>query len=534
MNKDQFWTVNKLLPQVRVVGTNHSERSCGVPISDLSETAKPLLFGDKISVKNSKVIQYYRLCERCSKNVDHPAPRSFSTQPLFAPCTQFAPSFASLDRKQQDYYLFFCDMVKNEKKVSVSFPYIRLYLAQEIRNCKIDGTISRKIFWLWKNYRKDFPLADKLFSDYISDLSLYLKIELPFEELGEVFCQNDFTSRPFVLNQYVFDYLFSEAHTFTHREKEFVLRTMTRCNFRNSKAYRHHSKFSSLAEDVIEKAFSHGVFNKKHLNDTLLGIRIPSSVRTARKLFLGLPVGEIPDVDIVLEHFPLMFDENVHDRCDEVVRYLENRIRSILKIKNSLSRIHISHLHKGFLEGILSEYEKFAPTSDGVNSAESTNSTLMEQVFRRELNIDFEAANKIENDSRNLTRILTEDLEFNETESVLIGETSDEREETQEDVKEEDLVLARPINTENDFWEFAAALTEAEDKFVSTALYFGCKEARRFAMTNGMFFEALIASCNEKAKDATGDSIFAQNGEIYSDYRDSLMDVFQKTEGESL
>ena len=47
-----------------------------------------------------------------------------------------------------------------------------------------------------------------------------------------------------------------------------------------------------------------------------------------------------------------------------------------------------------------------------------------------------------------------------------------------------------------------------------------------------MFFEALIASVNEKAKDTIGDAVLDPAGKIFDDYLDSLKEVFPEIKGE--
>lgn len=526
MKKDQFWTTERLLPRissdfVRVSIPNNK----GISISELNDKEDDKRFGEKIFLKNSKVIQYYQLSEEKKPNSDELLEdKNFSSPPPFVSCSLFSPSFAKLTNEQKNYFLYFCQCIGEEKKIQSTYPYIQLYLARFLRIKKHLFTVSREIFWVWKNYRKDFPLVDKLFSDFISDLCLYLRIEPPFEALSEIFTGTDFFIRPFLCSRYIFDYLFQVDHKISSKEKECILRTMTSLSFRNSKAYRHHNEFSYLAEEAVEKAFNLGLFNKKELNDTLLGIRIPSSVTTVRKLFPGLCQEEVPAIMIRLQHIPLMHDDNIRDRCDDIIRYLENRIRAILKIKNCLSRIHISAEHKVFLEGILSEYEHFAPTANDDRNILEISPKNEPSLPLRELHIDIKKANKIENDSRTVTNLLTQNYSDDFIETVTLGsemEITEAKEEILGEIK-----IEKVTKSESEFWEFAAQLSEDEDNFIRIALYQGKEEARKYAMSLGAFFEAVIASCNDKAQDATGDGIFDASGQIYVEYIDALKEVF--------
>ena len=526
MKKDQFWTTERLLPRISSDFVKVSiPNNKGISVSELDNKEDDECFGEKIFLQNSKVIQYYQLSEEKKTNsAELLEDKKFSSPPPFVSCSLFSPSFAQLTNEQKNYFLYFCQCVQEEKKIPSSYPYIQLYLARFLRIKKHLFTVSREIFWVWRNYRKDFPLVDKLFSDFISDLCLYLRIEPPFEALSEIFTGPDFFIRPFLCSRYIFDYLFQEDHKISPKEKECILKTMTSLSFRNSKAYRHHKEFPYLAEEAIEKAFNRGLFNRKELNDTLLGIRIPSSVTTVRKLFSGLCQEEVPTIMIRLQHIPLMHDANIRDRCDDIIRYLENRIRSILKIKNCLSRIHISAEHKIFLEGILSEYEQFAPIPNDDDNIPANNPKKETSLPLRELHINIKKANEIENDSRTITNLLTQNYSDNFIETVTLGgemEISEPKEEILDEIKVE-----KVAKSESEFWEFAAQLSEDEDNFIRTAIYDGKEAARKYAMSLGAFFEAMIASCNDKAQDATGDGIFNASGQIYVEYIEALKDIF--------
>ncbi len=533
MNKDDFWTTERLLPRVSSDFIKVSVPGCkGVPITELDGEDPSRCFGEKIISKDSKVIRFYQLSEEKIPNSEEILQdKKFLVSPPFIHCSLFSPSFLQLSLEQKDYFLYFCQSVEEKKKVRTSFQYIQLYLARFLRKKKHLFSVSREIFWVWKNYRKDFPLIDKLFSDFVSDLCFYLRISPPFESLTEIFTHTDFNIRPFLCDLYIFDYLFNEDHKISHREKEYILKAMTSLSFRNSKAYRHHKEFPFLVEEAVEKSFANGVFNRKELNSTLLGIRIPSSVTTVRKLFSGLCQYEVPTIEIRLEHIPLMHDDNIRDRCDGIIRYLENRIRAILRIKNCLSRIHISSEHKAFLEGILSEYERFAPTPIDEVCIKGSNAKEDALMPLRELHVDIMKANQIENDSRSITNLLTEDYSDDFSETVTLGEDIEIT-----DPKENEMIgeikFEKIPKVESEFWEFAAQLSEDEDNFMRTSLYLGREKARKYAMSLGVFFEAMLAACNEKAQDATGDGVFQANGQIYDEYREALKEVFPPIEGE--
>jgi hypothetical protein len=398
---------------------------------------------------------------------------------------------------------------------------------------KKEKRLREEIFWLWENYRKEFPLCDKLFSDVISDLCFLLDLTPPWEHLTPILTKEDFRIRPFLLNSYIFDYLFSEEHSFQLQEMNFVLRTVSDQSFRKSKAYRVHSLFASVCEEAVVNAFQGGLFNKKSLNQTLFSLPIPSHVRTVRAMFQGLPAKEIPKTEIDLVYVPLLHDENIRSRCDEIIRYLEHRIRSILKMKNSLSRIHLAEIHKNYIDVILFPYHALTP-KDPLPWDKNASQKAEEAVLPQQRNFHFspEEADEIEEESRKITMALTESYLSGGEELVRIGFSDDSAFDQRYEADLKALEKERVVIDNNEFWEFAALLNEKEDLFIRIALHQGKEFAVKFAMASGAFFEGMIADCNRKAMDSIGDAIFDGEGMLYADYRDALADVFPSAEGE--
>ncbi|MBR2615123.1 MAG: hypothetical protein IKC69_00395 [Clostridia bacterium] len=406
-----------------------------------------------------------------------------------------------------------------------AFPYLQLYLCKTVCESLPSGVIPQDFYWVWKTYREDFPLADKLFADTLSDFFFLCGTSIGYEALGEILTERSFTARPFLLNAYLFDHLFKEGHVFTPKEIDLVLRTMTGESFRKAKAYRFHPRFPYVVEEAVAKAVRHGLFSRRDLNENLFHIQIPSEVRVERRLFQGLPEKEVPMAEISLRYVPYLHDENIRSRIDELIRYLENRIRKILKIKNSLSRIHISELHQGFLEGILAEYEYLAPRED----AEESKIDAPLPSPPREIRIDFEEAAKIEEESRRITSELTRSYTSADADNVILGDNEDEVFDKRYEKELAALEIAGG-GDENGFWELASTLSEAEDAFMRVIVHQGSSEARRFCAASGVFFEAMVSSCNEKAMDACDDAVIDGAGSVYEDYLDTLKSVFPPME----
>ncbi len=529
MKKDEYWSIDRLLPKIQ---SSFSEKqNKNVPLSSLESKESDKHYEKIVCPKNSRVIRHYKLTkpEFPKNNLILEVPTE--EKKTFVPCSLFSPTMLSLNKEQRAYFFFFCSAVEKRHKVETSFSYIVLYLCRMLRKIELLRSIPDDIFWLWENYRQDFPLADKLFADTVSDFCFYKGIIIPFEKVGSIVCKKDFLIRPFLLDPYIFDYLFAEDHKLTPTEINFLIRILSGDGFRKTKAYRANATYAMATEEAMNKAFTRGLFNKKSLNESLFSIQIPSQVHTIRKLFSALPAAEAPQIEINLCYLPLLHDNNIHDRCDEILKYLDNRIRAILKIKNALSRIHISIEHRVFLEEILNEFQHLAPQAQ--NDITFEKATPRASLPKRKIEVDTEKAAQIEEDSWLLTQKLTESYSEEGIESITIG---GDAEPDFDEVIEKNLSKSIRSGTDpesGEFWEFAALLSPEEDLFMSYSVNLGKDRAREYALSIGMFYEGMVSTCNEKALDATGDNVMTPFGEIFPEYLSELKEVFPEMKGET-
>ena len=468
MDRDQFWSVDRLLPSIRSVSAEKKNSFDGVRISDLDPCEEKIGFGDRIVPKRSRVIHHYRLSEikfpQDGPLFQSPLPscRIFSS-PI--PCSGFLTSFSALTKEQKEYFFYFAQKTDEGIFVPTYFPYIQLYLCRRVRLDLPRKLLDDSFFRLWRNCRKEFPLADKLFSDTLSDFCLLCRSEPNYSALSSLLTLPDMRIRSFLMETFIFDCLFDRDHKLSPQEGECILRYLTAESFRKGKAYRFHSRFAHATEEAVESALKNGLFSRPELNRVLFRIQIPSQVKTVRRLFLSLPQEEIPSVTLLLCYYPFLHDENIRTRTDELIRYLENSIKRILKMKNCLSRIHISTEHRTFLDGILAGFEYLAPSEEAPLRGDSP-VIEKEEMPIREFRVDFDDAAQIERDSWELTRSLTADYENSDEESVVIGENSDS--EILDSLKSElnSLEKKTACGGEDAFWELAATLTETEDRFL--------------------------------------------------------------------
>jgi len=210
---------------------------------------------------------------------------------------------------------------------------------------------------------------------------------------------------------------------------------------------------------------------------------------------------------------------------DGMLRYLENKIRGMLRMKNNLSRAAIDPLHKSFLDKILFSYEARCAVMPPETKKEKEQQEIPREP--RKIRVDLKKAYEIESESWETTRELTEAFTEGESELITLGGKKDE-EFDRNYQKDLSSLKKTAAGGDDEFWEFAALLTENEDHLVTILLYENAEAGRKYAFSAGEFFEQMIAAINLKAQETLGDVICDAAGKIYEDYLLSLQTVFFK------
>ena len=522
MDKDKYWTIEKLLPHVQ--SSFRTKPNVGADIRTLTpEEKNPYSrFTNQYTLPGSRVIRRYSLCVEGGA-FSFPALADTSDPPAYVSCDLFSPDYLSLLPEQRRYFSFFVRRAEQSIKVETCFSYLKLAVCYAL-SLFDNNNLPDLFFTLWSLYRGDFPAAEKLFCDVYCDWCFYRKRVPDYEKLSKMICRGVSVVRPFFYHLFIFDYLFTGGKKLNSEEEEFILRNITSLSFRKSRAYKTNKRYAALCEDALKRAMDEGIFNADDNNTCLFDLQIPAELRSIRPMFADLPQQYVPKAEICLVYYPFFNNDVIRERCDAVVRYVDNRIRSILRLKNQLGRVAITPVHKAFLERILQGYESYAPSE-----TKSAPVLKEEPDPPRQLVFDPGLADEIEEESWKITKQLTE-IYQDSGEMITLGNTNDEsfdKRYSRELTNLEARVLHGTAESrENPFLEFASALSADEDSFVSVALYRGADAARSFAKVRGLFFDALVASCNGKAVETAGDSIFEPGGTVYEEYTSDLKDVF--------
>ena len=514
-NSDRFWSVDKLIPGSGR-GTAPS-RSGGWSLSMLDDGSVPeggepaLLrtFGDSAVLKSAAV---YRAADPGGSYSGFAAAarRAVAATPSgdgsYHRYFSYAPDFSELTPAQLDSYLRFREDVKARRVRPVDYSYFLLlvYSGVNLATPSNAGAFLDALIWLWESYREDFAVIDRLFCDWVLDLCLQFGLPLPLDKLDGVIPKIPVRQTTPLCNAYLFDRALAPGRVPDAAQRDMILNMLCDYRFRSLAYYRERPAYASAMETFIERLFDRGFLTVPDQRAEFLQLPIPTGIRIKRRLYPSAALDPSLRMRVELEMIPLIGDVNVRDRFTSLIKYIDNRVRRGLGLKPKFSAVSISPVHRDFIDAVY----------------ESDMSSAVKRVERgiaaapvRKLEVDAGLAGRIESESWDSTRILTEGIEI-QGETVTLGEIPRKAPETPE-------VFANP-DPEGGVTEFCASLDEVLLGFLVKLLYGGPAPAREYALAQGQFFEGMVGKINRAASEFVGDVVLRHDGKVLPDYREEL------------
>ena len=509
-NDDRFWSVDKLMPRRRqsgpVLGGGISLRELE-PTGDRAEVLFEREFRDSAVLSRAVVMKnpipdgsYSGFCES-ARALAHRSPSGQSApQKYFS----YAPCFSELTPAQLDTYLCFrADAMRGVKR-RTDYSYFLLFVYELINLCD-SGDAQRTLdllIWLWKNFRKDFAVIDRLFCDWIFDLCLEFSLPLPFSALEGVLPLIPFRQNPPLYGCFIFDHLLRTGGSPDAGMTDFLLRCLCDYNFRRVGFYLSRPDYAAAIDGFVSELFSRGLLTSADRRRAFLSLPVPTPVKVRRPMYSGAVVDPLRKKRVELEFCPLTGDPNVKDRFTSLIKYADNKVRRLFGAKAKFSSVNVSPLHSEFIDEV---FETFF-------SRQRPETFVVQPAAPRKLEVDLERARGIEESSWDSTRVLTAGIE-NEGELVEIGPAARVFETS---------VTEEPPAYEGGVTEFCASLDDGEQGFLLRLLYADPAEARRYAAGCGQFFESFVGRLNRKAREFAGDVVLRPDGRVLPDYRGDL------------
>ncbi len=416
----------------------------------------------------------------------------------------YVPQYSKMNDKQQNFYLYVRDSIRNGQYISADLSYLLLYIFEIINLPHLippeEGV--RLLSDIWLNYRDRHPRLDVFLCEWMADYCLIHGVPLPrrltpllsgivqkaqFKEFYlDLLPDNSMASLAKILLEFSSDYDYRRSRYYKGNEEAYE------------------EKLSSVLAAVLQLAHDEkrGIFafEKKYrqTRDAYCGAVTPAEIK--RRI----------DVEFYSFTRPLETREIITN----LVKYAENQLRLTLKIK---AKLGVGDLDPRDREAIDRFFAPMMPKKRGRSAAAEEDYLKLYEA--ETTGFDFEAASEIEQMSWDNTNKLTA-AEVNSAEVDFAEPKPAENEITRPEpaAMEEQ---PQEIRTESHTSESNTNDT-AEKECLRAALD---GSFRRFCHDHGYFADDMASKINELFLDIIGDIVLAEeNGDyqLIEDYREDV------------
>ncbi len=513
---DGFWSTERLLPPKKRGATP----SDGVLLTRLPSAVEDAVITRRSypSLRSlySASVSASGVCSSAGKDVSAAKEQEEQTGDASQPyCSYFsyAPCFGELNRKQRNTYFCIRAEFQKQRRVRVDYSYLVLYLYEQLNG--LNAANARQtldhFLWIWKQYRGDFAVLDKLFSDWVTDLCVEWALPFPLAELDGILSGMVRPSSPVLHTVYLFDYLLSGERCPRGAQIEYVMNALCDYRYRTVARYRDNALYAASMDGFLAHLFQEGFLTRSDQRDEFLSLKIPTRITLKRSSYPGAILDGSRRRMLCYEYCPLLGDRNVKSRFTSLIKYVDNRIRRRLGWKIKFSSVSIAPVHQRFIDLHFEAY--FSTRSDP--PADSQRGSGASPV-KRSLQVDLQRAAAIESESWRTTDALTEEL-YREEETVVAGR---EEEPVPHRTSSENYCYTE--STEEDVTELCASLDPLETEFTARLLYTSLEEVKSFCRAKGQLLDHLVRRVNAKALELLGDVVIESSGRVIEDYREPM------------
>ena len=382
---DQFWDIGRLIPPKKSVSKVPSQHSPIKPTLIESQTSEKSISKDQklttnIPFNTSKEQQKESLfAEHSSFSPLIPHVRIFNWKSSYnyndyfcriaaslynkhgSPCEEvrffsYVPQYSQLNHRQLAWYLWWRDCVRQGSYPKTDVSYV-LLLAFEIINLREMADTAKGLdilISLWSNYVSDYPQLSSTLGEWICDYSLIHGVPIQFPD-------------PRLKRELLSGASFPESfYTFNLEDKEllakFLLSSCNSYNYRKSKFYNKENR--EFYDKYILEAF---VFLLEECKTSINTNVIPTK-KISRSAYPGALCADKTRKHIEIEYVPLCFSIDIRNRVGEIVKYIENSLRSYLGIRSRLGVNQVSENSKKIINYFFDT--TFMRSSDGIRVPE--------------------------------------------------------------------------------------------------------------------------------------------------------------------
>lgn len=417
------------------------------------------------------------------------------------PYFSYIPQYAQLKRQQASFYLWFRDQARAGIFLDADFSYVLLYIYEIINLPDLipPETALKQLTALWLAYRDRYVQLDKYMSEWIADFCLISDLPMPDELLPLIPAVITKTSfKEFYLSAMLKSAGVSPSalDENTIALASILIDTASDYDYRTGKYY---SGYPAQFSRHTVAAIAHVIDRMKEYGDELISDGMLPSV-LSRDAFCGSLCSMNAKKRIRIEYISFARSYPLRRQLTSMVRYAENRIRAVLRLKARLSCGDLDPRYKAYID------EYFAPfaaaTAAKAQAAKAAADVPEYEKLYDAPEIPFtpESAAEIERSSWDVTK------------KLIVSEETEPEAEPTEQVEE----APEHIGTESD--DKTTLLVEALEAAVNGDFESYCRE-------KALFPDDIAGRINDLFSDIIGDIVLEQNGGRYTVIDDYVNDI---------
>lgn len=423
------------------------------------------------------------------------------------PYFSYIPQYAQLSPAQARYYLWFRDCARAGKFLEADFSYVLLYIYEIINLPDLIPAEEalKQLLAIWLSYRERFLQLDKYMAEWVCDFCLINQLELPSELDGILPAVIIRASlKEFYVSAMMKRCGVSPADIAADPAAlaKILIDTVSDYDYRSSK---YATAYPKEFEQYVTAAIAYAV--KRMTADKDLPIESsfkPSKL--SREAFCGslCSMNAKKRIDVEFTSFARSYP--LRRQITSMVKYAENKVRGLLKLKSRLSCTDIEPRYKSYID------EYFAPVA--ASRAASEKAALMPEYEKQydapDMPFTADVAAEIERSSWDVTSRLVEDIDGYDLPPADFGVESDEADAPALDEEQSGFETDSSALS----CELAEALSAAKDGNFSLF----CREKKLFA-------DDVAGRINDFAAENLGDIVLEHDGTDYRVIEDYLGDI---------
>ncbi len=247
------------------------------------------------------------------------------------PFFSYMPQYDQMNRSQLDWYLYWRDCVRKGEYLDTDYSYIFLYLFEIINlsNRILPEQGQKMMCDIWRQYRKAYPLLNRYLADWICDYSLIHQLPPPARYLSDLV--------PLMAENSSFKEFYAcTASSEAVQEAAIYLTFCTNYHYQKSKLYLSGNEQATAMDTHVAGALT-AVIRKLESQNSAFSHSNMQKATLCRDSFIGALCSGHMKRRIEVEYCSFTRSHELRFLITDIVKYTENRLRSVFGMKSRLS-----------------------------------------------------------------------------------------------------------------------------------------------------------------------------------------------------